>query len=59
LFVRDTGEGIPDEALERIFDRLDLVDTARGGGGDLRFGLGLSITRRIAEAHDAELSATS
>ena len=59
LFVRDTGEGIPEAALERIFDRLYRVDTSRGRGGDLRLGLGLSIARRIAEAHDAELSATS
>ena len=59
LFVRDTGEGIPAAALERIFDRLYRVDTARGGDGDLRLGLGLSIARRIAEAHDSELSATS
>ena len=59
LFVRDTGEGIPEAELERIFDRLYRVDTSRGGDGDPRFGLGLSIARRIAEAHDAELSATS
>ena len=59
LFVRDTGEGIPEAALERIFDRLYRVDAARGGDDNLRLGLGLSIARRIAEAHDAELSATS
>jgi tetratricopeptide (TPR) repeat protein len=59
LFVRDTGEGIPEAALERIFDRLYRVNTSRGGYGGPRFGLALSITRRIAEAHDAELSATS
>ena len=59
LFVRDTGEGIPEAALERIFDRLYRVDTSRGGDDGPRFGLGLSIVRRIAEAHDAELSATS
>ena len=59
LFVRDTGEGISEPALERIFDRLYRVDPSRGGDGDRRLGLGLSIARRIAEAHDAELSATS
>ena len=59
LFVRDTGEGIPEAALERIFDRLYHVDTSRGGDDGPRFGLGLSIVRRIAEAHNAELSATS
>ena len=35
------------------------VNSSRGGDGDLRLGLGLSIARQIAEAHDAELSAAS
>ena len=59
LFVRDTGEGIPEAELERIFDRLYRVDWSRGREGDFRLGLGLSIARRVAEAHDARLSATS
>ena len=59
LFVRDTGEGIPESELERIFDRLYRVDGSRGRDGEIRLGLGLSIARRVAEAHDASLSATS
>jgi len=48
LWVQDTGEGIPPEELERIFDRF-----ARGGGRRASdgAGLGLSIVRAIAEAH--------
>jgi heavy metal sensor kinase len=58
LSVRDTGEGVAAEALPRIFDRFYRVDASRSRatGGH---GLGLSIARRIAELHDAELTVES
>lgn len=48
--VSDTGEGIPKEALSRVFDRFYRVDSARQAttGGS---GLGLAIVRAIIEAH--------
>jgi signal transduction histidine kinase len=48
--VTDTGEGIPKEALSRVFDRFYRVDSARRAstGGS---GLGLAIVRAIIEAH--------
>ncbi len=56
--VRDTGVGIAPEHLPHIFDFFYRVDAARGvkSGG---VGLGLSIVKIIAEAHDGSISATS
>src|SRR5258708_5016468 len=51
LLVCDSGMGIPDEHLERIFDRFHRVDTrlTREVNG---LGLGLAICKRIVELHN-------
>jgi two-component system sensor histidine kinase BaeS len=56
--VTDTGPGIAGEHLPRIFDRFYRIDQSRNqsGGGA---GLGLSISRWIAEAHGGTLTAES
>ncbi len=59
LSVTDTGEGIPPELLERVFERFFRVDPARtrnSGGGS---GLGLTISRAIVEAHGGRVWADS
>jgi heavy metal sensor kinase len=60
LTVSDSGPGIPIELQARIFDRFFRVDTARSrqDGDQGGAGLGLSIARWIAEAHQGNLELT-
>jgi signal transduction histidine kinase len=47
FWVRDTGQGVPAEDRERIFDRFERGANASGEGA----GLGLAIVSAIARAH--------
>ncbi len=51
ICVSDSGQGIPDGHLQRIFERFHRVDTrlTRETNG---LGLGLTICKRIVELHD-------
>ena len=58
LIVKNTGEGIAKEHLEKIFERFYRVDASRdrGTGG---YGLGLSIAKSIVEDHKGKIYAES
>jgi two-component system OmpR family sensor kinase len=55
LTVADTGPGIPPEERERVFDRFFRSPGNREPGS----GLGLSIVKRIADAHHAAIELTA
>ena len=57
LFFEDSGPGVPEDALDRLFDRLYRVDRSRSRahGGS---GLGLSICKSIVNALGGEIRAT-
>jgi K+-sensing histidine kinase KdpD len=58
LSVLDTGPGLPEEDLERVFDkfyRAEAGDSQRAYG----YGLGLYICRRLVEAQGGRIWATN
>lgn len=58
IFVDDTGEGIPAQHLQRLFERFYRVERARSRelGGT---GLGLAIVKHLARAHGGEVAVES
>lgn len=55
--VKDSGIGIPESSIPRIFDRFYRVDASRSH--EEGTGLGLAIAKWIADVHRAELSVES
>jgi heavy metal sensor kinase len=56
ITVRDTGTGIPDEEIPRIWERLYRGDKSRSQRG---LGLGLSLVRAIINAHGGSIEVQS
>jgi two-component system, OmpR family, sensor histidine kinase BaeS len=56
IVLDDTDPGVPDNAFEKLFDRLYRIDTARSrkSGGS---GLGLAICKNIVESFGGEIRA--
>ena len=59
IHVEDSGSGIPEDELSRIFERFYQLDKARPGGMDRGVGLGLAITREIVRSHQGRMVAQS
>lgn len=58
--VRDSGAGIPEDELARIFERFYQVDKSRVRSAENRgTGLGLSIVAQLVQAHDGQLDVSS
>ncbi|WP_317981829.1 sensor histidine kinase [Paenibacillus glycanilyticus] len=58
LQIRDNGEGIPADALPRVFDRFFRAQSSRSPGKG-NSGLGLAIVKQIIEAHGGTATAVS
>ena len=56
--MKDTGFGIPQDHLNRVFERFFRVDKSRSKerGGT---GLGLAIVKHIMEAHNSKVTVSS
>ena len=60
LTVTDTGIGIPDDAIDRVFDRFYQVEKARQRFGTNRGnGLGLSICKSIVQSFGGTITVAS
>ncbi|MGL6246375.1 heavy metal sensor histidine kinase [Pseudomonas sp.] len=57
--IENTGIGIPQTQLPRLFDRFYRADPARREGSSEHAGLGLAITRSIVRAHGGDITCTS
>ena len=53
-WVRDAGQGIPEDRIAKVFDKLETDPEKKGG-----LGLGLAIVKQVVEAHGGRITVTS
>jgi len=53
LVIRDSGPGIPDYALDKVFDKF--YSLQRPDTGKKSSGLGLSLVKEVAELHNGSI----
>ena len=53
--IRNSGEGIEEKHLTRIFERFYKIDKSRKKDGDVGTGLGLAIAKQIVQAHGGKI----
>jgi heavy metal sensor kinase len=58
LTVRDTGSGIPEDAISHVFDRFFRADPARPSSVE-GVGLGLSLVRWVVDQHGGHIDVAS
>ena len=54
FWVRDTGDGIPQERLDKIFEKMEPDPLKKGSTG-----LGLFMVKKLAEAHEGKVTVKS
>jgi len=54
LIIKDTGTGIPDYAMEKVFDKF--YSLQRPESGQKSSGLGLSLVKEVAELHKGSIT---
>lgn len=59
VLVADEGPGVTPEQAKRIFDKFERLGRDSDGGRDAGSGLGLFISRRLAEAMDGTLTVSN
>lgn len=57
IYVKDTGEGIPDEYKSKIFDRF--MQGKDVNSQSISIGLGLFVAKEIVQTHEGEIFCTS
>ena len=59
LTVSDNGAGIAPSEVDKIWDRFYQIDQARSKSNREGSGLGLSVVRKIADLHQAQIELVS